>query len=137
MLCLCRATRISSPSTASTSRRLRMERSLRSSTPPNPPPPPPKISPTVDVVLLFHPDTLHLGALPDAMKHLALSAPVLPTQPIYRLALLAFAGDGNESVGSRREDGVVRSGAITSSVGPRREGWPIRCGLVTTIMGSK
>ncbi|KAL6006644.1 hypothetical protein ACLOJK_032137 [Asimina triloba] len=42
-----------------------------------------EISSTVDVVLLFHPNTFHLA---------------LPTEPIYRLGLLTFAGDGNERV---------------------------------------
>ncbi|KAL5994370.1 hypothetical protein ACLOJK_024420 [Asimina triloba] len=49
-----------------------------------------KISSTVDAVLLSHPDTLHLGALPYAMKHLGLSAPVFSTEPVYRLGLLTM-----------------------------------------------
>ncbi|XP_010255376.1 PREDICTED: cleavage and polyadenylation specificity factor subunit 2 [Nelumbo nucifera] len=49
-----------------------------------------RISSTIDAVLLSHPDILHLGALPYAMKHLALSAPVYSTEPVYRLGLLTM-----------------------------------------------
>eukprot|EP00262_Sarcandra_glabra_P011101 TRINITY_DN26812_c0_g1_i1.p1 TRINITY_DN26812_c0_g1~~TRINITY_DN26812_c0_g1_i1.p1 ORF type:complete len:739 (+),score=139.59 TRINITY_DN26812_c0_g1_i1:133-2349(+) len=49
-----------------------------------------KVSSTIDAVLLSHPDTLHLGALPYAMKHLRLSAPVYATEPVYRLGLLTM-----------------------------------------------
>ncbi|OVA14042.1 Beta-lactamase-like [Macleaya cordata] len=49
-----------------------------------------RISSTIDAVLLSHPDTLHLGALPYAMKHLGLSAPVFSTEPVYRLGLLTM-----------------------------------------------
>ncbi|KAF1897485.1 hypothetical protein Lal_00035191 [Lupinus albus] len=49
-----------------------------------------KVAPTIDAVLLSHPDTLHLGALPYAMKQLGLSAPVYSTEPVYRLGLLTM-----------------------------------------------
>lgn len=49
-----------------------------------------RISSTVDAVLLSHSDTLHLGALPYAMKHLGLCAPVYSTEPVYRLGLLTM-----------------------------------------------
>ncbi|KAF8369927.1 hypothetical protein HHK36_032046 [Tetracentron sinense] len=49
-----------------------------------------RISSTIDAVLLSHPDTLHLGALPYAMKQLGLSAPVYSTEPVYRLGLLTM-----------------------------------------------
>ena len=45
---------------------------------------------TIDVVLLSHADTLHLGALPYAMKQLGLSAPVYSTDLVYRLGLLTM-----------------------------------------------
>ncbi|KAF5748319.1 cleavage and polyadenylation specificity factor subunit 2 isoform X1 [Tripterygium wilfordii] len=45
---------------------------------------------TVDAVLLSHPDTLHLGALPYAMKNLGLSAPVYSTEPVHRMGLLTM-----------------------------------------------
>ncbi|KAK9103630.1 hypothetical protein Sjap_020884 [Stephania japonica] len=44
----------------------------------------------IDAVLLSHPDTLHLGALPYAMKHLGLSAPVYSTEPVYRLGYMTM-----------------------------------------------
>ncbi|KAL7108387.1 hypothetical protein ACP275_06G109300 [Erythranthe tilingii] len=49
-----------------------------------------RVASTVDAVLLSHPDTLHLGALPYAMKQLGLSAPVFATEPVYRLGLLTM-----------------------------------------------
>lgn len=49
-----------------------------------------RVAPTIDAVLLSHPDTLHLGALPYAMKHLGLSAPVYSTEPVYRLGYLTM-----------------------------------------------
>lgn len=49
-----------------------------------------RVAPTVDAVLLSHSDTLHLGALPYAMKKLGLSAPVFATEPVYRLGLLTM-----------------------------------------------
>ncbi|CAO2141490.1 unnamed protein product [Urochloa humidicola] len=49
-----------------------------------------KVAPTVDAVLLSHPDMMHLGALPYAMKHLGLSAPVYATEPVFRLGLLTM-----------------------------------------------
>jgi Cft2 family RNA processing exonuclease len=33
---------------------------------------------------------MHLGALPYAMKHLGLSAPVYATEPVFRLGLLTM-----------------------------------------------
>ncbi|XP_004499957.1 cleavage and polyadenylation specificity factor subunit 2 [Cicer arietinum] len=49
-----------------------------------------KVASSIDAVLLSHPDTLHLGALPYAMKQLGLSAPVFSTEPVYRLGLLTM-----------------------------------------------
>ncbi|RWV98053.1 hypothetical protein GW17_00039122 [Ensete ventricosum] len=49
-----------------------------------------RVSTKVDAVLLSHPDVLHLGALPYAMKHLGLTAPVYSTEPVYRLGLLTM-----------------------------------------------
>lgn len=49
-----------------------------------------RVAPTVDAVLLSHPDMMHLGALPYAMKHLGLSAPVYATEPVFRLGLLTI-----------------------------------------------
>lgn len=49
-----------------------------------------RIASTIDAVLLSHADTVHLGALPYAMKHLGLSAPVFATEPVYRLGLLTM-----------------------------------------------
>ncbi|KAK9292750.1 hypothetical protein L1049_020730 [Liquidambar formosana] len=49
-----------------------------------------RVASTVDAVLLSHPDTLHLGALPYAMRQLGLSAPVYSTEPVYRLGLLTM-----------------------------------------------
>ncbi|XP_060203642.1 cleavage and polyadenylation specificity factor subunit 2 [Lycium barbarum] len=49
-----------------------------------------RVASTVDAVLISHPDTFHLGALPYAMKQLGLSAPVYATEPVYRLGLLTM-----------------------------------------------
>ncbi|XP_019158080.1 PREDICTED: cleavage and polyadenylation specificity factor subunit 2-like isoform X1 [Ipomoea nil] len=49
-----------------------------------------RVASTVDAVLLSYPDTLHLGALPYAMKHFGLAAPVYATEPVYRLGLLTM-----------------------------------------------
>lgn len=49
-----------------------------------------RVASTIDAVLLSHPDTLHLGALPYAMKELGLSAPIFSTEPVYRLGLLTM-----------------------------------------------
>ncbi|KAL4348539.1 hypothetical protein GQ457_17G024970 [Hibiscus cannabinus] len=49
-----------------------------------------RVASTIDAVLLSHPDTLHLGALPYAMKHFGLSAPVYSTEPVFRLGLLTM-----------------------------------------------
>lgn len=49
-----------------------------------------RIASTIDAVLLSHPDTLHLGALPYAMKQLGLSAPIYSTEPVHRLGLLTM-----------------------------------------------
>ncbi|KAI7978864.1 Cleavage and polyadenylation specificity factor subunit 2 [Camellia lanceoleosa] len=49
-----------------------------------------RVASTIDAVLLSHPDTLHLGALPYAMKQLGLSAPVYSTEPVHRLGLLTM-----------------------------------------------
>ncbi|WP_459806135.1 MBL fold metallo-hydrolase, partial [Herbidospora sp. RD11066] len=47
-----------------------------------------RVASTIDAVLLSHSDTLHLGALPYAMKQFGLTAPVYATEPVYRLGLL-------------------------------------------------
>ncbi|XP_010550556.1 PREDICTED: cleavage and polyadenylation specificity factor subunit 2 isoform X2 [Tarenaya hassleriana] len=49
-----------------------------------------RVASTIDAVLLSHSDTLHIGALPYAMKQLGLSAPVYSTEPVYRLGLLTM-----------------------------------------------
>ncbi|KAL1810539.1 hypothetical protein DCAR_0730244 [Daucus carota subsp. sativus] len=49
-----------------------------------------RVAASVDAVLLSHYDTLHLGALPYAMKQLGLSAPVFSTVPVHRLGLLTL-----------------------------------------------
>ncbi|PNY04271.1 cleavage and polyadenylation specificity factor subunit 2-like protein, partial [Trifolium pratense] len=49
-----------------------------------------RVASTIDAVLLSHPDTLHLGALPYAIKQLGLSAPIYSTEPVYRLGLLTM-----------------------------------------------
>ncbi|PSR93452.1 Cleavage and polyadenylation specificity factor subunit like [Actinidia chinensis var. chinensis] len=49
-----------------------------------------RVASSIDAVLLSHPDTLHLGALPYAMKRLGLSAPIYSTEPVYRLGLLSM-----------------------------------------------
>lgn len=49
-----------------------------------------RVAKSIDAVLLSHADTLHLGALPYAMKQLGLSAPVYSTEPVYRLGLLTM-----------------------------------------------
>jgi cleavage and polyadenylation specificity factor subunit 2 len=49
-----------------------------------------RVASTIDAVLLSHPDTLHIGALPYAMKQLGLSAPVYATEPVHRLGLLTM-----------------------------------------------
>ncbi|KAF3432974.1 hypothetical protein FNV43_RR24076 [Rhamnella rubrinervis] len=49
-----------------------------------------RVASTIDAVLLSHPDTLHLGALPYAVKQFGLSAPVYSTEPVYRLGLLTM-----------------------------------------------
>lgn len=49
-----------------------------------------RVASKVDAVLLSHPDTLHLGALPYAVKHFGLRAPVFSTPPVARLGLLSM-----------------------------------------------
>ncbi|XP_047334681.1 cleavage and polyadenylation specificity factor subunit 2 [Impatiens glandulifera] len=49
-----------------------------------------RVAPSIDAILLSHPDTLHLGALPYAVNKLGLSAPVYSTEPVYRLGLLTM-----------------------------------------------
>eukprot|EP00249_Psilotum_nudum_P015759 c25506_g1_i1 orf=216-2441(+) len=46
------------------------------------------ICPTIDAVLLSHPDTLHLGALPYAVKNLGLGAIIYCTLPVNRMGLM-------------------------------------------------
>ena len=41
--------------------------------------------PRIDAVLLSHPDTAHLGALPYAIGRLGLQAPIYATQPTFRM----------------------------------------------------
>ena len=41
--------------------------------------------PRIDAVLLSHPDTAHLGALPYAIGHLGLKVPIYATQPTCRM----------------------------------------------------
>ncbi|KAK6936840.1 Metallo-beta-lactamase [Dillenia turbinata] len=48
------------------------------------------VASTIDAVLLSHPDILHLGALPYAVKQFGLSAPVYTTEPVFRLGLLTM-----------------------------------------------
>ena len=43
------------------------------------------IAPTVTAVLISHPDTLHLGALPYAVKRFGLKAPVYSTLPVHKM----------------------------------------------------
>lgn len=49
-----------------------------------------RVASTIDAVLLSHSDTLHLGALPYAMKQFGLSAPIYATEPVFRLGLLTM-----------------------------------------------
>ncbi|KAL5744627.1 hypothetical protein ACOSQ2_027743 [Xanthoceras sorbifolium] len=49
-----------------------------------------KVASTIDAVLLSHSDTLHLGALPYAVKQFGLNAPVFSTEPVNRLGLLTM-----------------------------------------------
>ncbi|KAK4800101.1 hypothetical protein SAY86_025466 [Trapa natans] len=49
-----------------------------------------RVASKIDAVLLSHPDTFHLGALPYAMKQLGLSAPIYATEPVFRLGLLTM-----------------------------------------------
>ncbi|XP_020574589.1 cleavage and polyadenylation specificity factor subunit 2 isoform X2 [Phalaenopsis equestris] len=49
-----------------------------------------RVSSKIDAVLLSHPDILHIGALPYAIKHLGLFAPIYATEPVYRLGLLTM-----------------------------------------------
>lgn len=49
-----------------------------------------RVSSTIDAILISHPDILHIGALPYAIKHLGLSAPIYATEPVYRLGLLTM-----------------------------------------------
>ncbi|XP_058205943.1 cleavage and polyadenylation specificity factor subunit 2 [Rhododendron vialii] len=49
-----------------------------------------RVASSIDAVLLSHPDTLHLGALPYAVKQFGLSAPVYSTEPVHRLGLLTM-----------------------------------------------
>ncbi|KAK3220697.1 hypothetical protein Dsin_014667 [Dipteronia sinensis] len=49
-----------------------------------------KVASTIDAVLLSHSDTLHLGALPYAVKQFGLNAPVFSTEPVHRMGLLTM-----------------------------------------------
>ncbi|XP_052209031.1 cleavage and polyadenylation specificity factor subunit 2 isoform X2 [Diospyros lotus] len=49
-----------------------------------------RVASSIDAVLLSYPDTLHLGALPYAVKQLGLSAPIYSTEPVHRLGLLTM-----------------------------------------------
>lgn len=44
-----------------------------------------QVAPKVNAVLLSHPDLSHLGALPYALRHLGLDAPVFSTLPVWRM----------------------------------------------------
>ncbi|KAH7429669.1 hypothetical protein KP509_09G061000 [Ceratopteris richardii] len=46
------------------------------------------VAPSIDAVLLSHPDTLHLGALPYAVKKLGLAAPVYCTLPVNKMGMM-------------------------------------------------
>ncbi|KAK6925825.1 Zn-dependent metallo-hydrolase, RNA specificity domain, partial [Dillenia turbinata] len=48
------------------------------------------VASTIDALLLSHPDILHLGALPYAVKQFGLSAPVYDTEPVFRLGLFTM-----------------------------------------------
>ena len=43
------------------------------------------IIPSVDLVLITHPDLAHLGALPYAVGKLGLVAPIMATLPVWRM----------------------------------------------------
>ncbi|KAI5055518.1 hypothetical protein GOP47_0029039 [Adiantum capillus-veneris] len=47
-----------------------------------------RVASSIDAVLLSHPDTLHLGALPYAVKKLGLTAPVYCTLPVNKMGLM-------------------------------------------------
>ncbi|KAK1581082.1 hypothetical protein Q3G72_002944 [Acer saccharum] len=49
-----------------------------------------KVASTIDAVLLSHSDTLHLGALPYAVKQFGLNAPIFSTEPVHRMGLLTM-----------------------------------------------
>ncbi|KAK2653889.1 hypothetical protein Ddye_013745 [Dipteronia dyeriana] len=49
-----------------------------------------KVASTIDAVLLSHSDTMHLGALPYAVKQFGLNAPVFSTEPAHRMGLLTM-----------------------------------------------
>ncbi|MCO5554497.1 hypothetical protein L7F22_008026 [Adiantum nelumboides] len=46
------------------------------------------VASSIDAVLLSHPDTLHLGALPYAVRKLGLTAPVYCTLPVNKMGLM-------------------------------------------------
>lgn len=46
------------------------------------------VASSIDAVLLSHPDTLHLGALPYSVKRLGLTAPVYCTLPVNKMGLM-------------------------------------------------
>ena len=68
----------------------------------------------MDAVLVSHPDTYHLGALPYLYGRLGLRCPVFATVPVYRMGQMFIydlyqvcvwgegeGGEGKEGVGGR------------------------------------
>eukprot|EP00177_Eucheuma_denticulatum_P006749 GFKZ01012268.1.p1 GENE.GFKZ01012268.1~~GFKZ01012268.1.p1 ORF type:complete len:828 (-),score=134.98 GFKZ01012268.1:100-2583(-) len=60
-----------------------------------------KVAPSVNVVLLSHPDVPHLGALPYAVENLGLTATVFSTLPVWRMGQM-FMYDSFVSLESQR-----------------------------------
>lgn len=60
-----------------------------------------KVAPSVNVVLLSHPDVSHLGALPYAVENLGLTATVFSTLPVWRMGQM-FMYDSFVSLESQR-----------------------------------
>mmetsp|Transcript_2299 Transcript_2299/g.3954 ORF Transcript_2299/g.3954 Transcript_2299/m.3954 type:complete len:754 (-) Transcript_2299:2243-4504(-) len=55
-----------------------------------------EFAPKVDAVLVSHPDLAHIGALPYAVAHCALEAPIYSTLPVWRMGQL-FLYDAHQS----------------------------------------
>jgi hypothetical protein len=60
------------------------------------------VAPKVDIILLSHPDLLHLGALPYAMSKLGLKAPVYGTIPLFKMGQM-FMYDAYQSRSNNQE----------------------------------